>query len=102
MRIQHRMICQQSFRISAVKVRGVREEKGRRDEKEDRKNAKVGNKSNIKLRSSNKNSTSLVNTSCLTEKIDQDTTQNGMSTIFQDLCNKSRLAEHWTRNLICP
>ena len=48
------MICQQSFRISAVKVRGVREEKGRRDEKEDRKNAKVGNKSNIKLRSSNK------------------------------------------------
>ena len=47
------MICQQSFRISAVKVRGVREEKGRRDEKEDRKNAKAGNKSNIKLRSSN-------------------------------------------------
>ena len=54
MRIQHRMICQQTFRISAVKVRGVREEKGRSDEKEDRKNAKAGNKSNIKLRSSNK------------------------------------------------
>ena len=50
------MICQPSCKISAVKVRGVRErkrgkEEGRRRKTE--KNAKPGNKSNIKLRLSN-------------------------------------------------
>ena len=50
MRIQHRMISQPSCRISAAKVRGVREGKGEREEKEDRKNANTGNKSNIKLK----------------------------------------------------
>ena len=53
MRIQHRMICQPSCRISAVNVRGVREGKGGKEETEDRKHAKTGNKSNIKLKLSN-------------------------------------------------
>ena len=50
------MICQPSCRISAVKVRRVREEgrKGGREENEGRKKkAKTGNKSNIKLKLSN-------------------------------------------------
>ena len=46
MRIQHRMICQPSCRISAVKVR-----EGRRRKTE--KNVKRGNKSNIELKLSN-------------------------------------------------
>ena len=41
MRTQHKMICQPSCRISAVKIRGVREgnggKEGGREEKEDRK-----------------------------------------------------------------
>ena len=53
MRIQHRMICQPSCRVSTVKVRRVRvrkegKEEGRRRKTE--KNAKTGNKSNIKLK----------------------------------------------------
>ena len=58
MRTQHKMICQPSCRISAVKIRGVREGNGGkevgREEKEDRKkNAKRGNKSSIELELSN-------------------------------------------------
>ena len=58
MRTQHKMICQPSCRISAVKIRGVREgnggKEGGREEKEDRKkNAKRGNKSSIELELSN-------------------------------------------------
>ena len=34
--------------------------------------------------------------------IDEDATQNDMTTILQDLSNKSRLAEHWIRNPIRP
>ena len=52
MRIHHR-ICQPSCRISAVKVRGGKGSKGGREATEDRKNAKTGNKSNIKLKLSN-------------------------------------------------
>ena len=41
MRIQHKMICQSSCRISAVKISGVKEgnggKEGGREEKEDRK-----------------------------------------------------------------
>ena len=34
--------------------------------------------------------------------IDEDATQNDMTTILQNLSNKSRLAQHWIRNLIHP
>ena len=44
MRIQHRMIYRPSCRISVVKVRTMREGKGGREEKEDKKTAKTGNK----------------------------------------------------------
>ena len=57
MMIQHRMISQPSYGISAVKARGVREEKGGKEEgrrrKAKKKNAKKGNKSNIELKLSN-------------------------------------------------
>ena len=56
MRIQHRMICHPSCRISTKKFGGVRggEEKiGGREEQEDRKTAKSGSKSNIELKLSN-------------------------------------------------
>ena len=41
MRIQHKMICQPSCRNSIVKVRGVREEKGGKDEEKRRKTEKI-------------------------------------------------------------
>ena len=57
MMIQHRMISQPSYGISAVKAREVREEKGGKEEgrrrKAKKKNAKKGNKSNIELKLSN-------------------------------------------------
>ena len=34
--------------------------------------------------------------------IDEDTVQNCMPNILQNLSNKSRLAKHWIRNLIRP
>ena len=48
------------------------------------------------------NSTRLVNTSCPIEDIDENTKQNGMLTIFQDLSNKSWLAKHSIKKLIHP
>ena len=56
MRIQHKLICQPPCRISAVKVRGVREGKGGKKEGKRRKtekNAKTGNRSNFNLKLSN-------------------------------------------------
>ena len=43
----------------------------------------------------------VVATELLRTLINEDTTQN-MATILQDISNKSRLAEHWIRNLIRP
>ena len=53
MRMQHRIIYQPSCRISLVKVRTMREGKGGREEKEDKKMQKQETKSNIKLQLSN-------------------------------------------------
>ena len=158
----------QDLNSKSQRSEGGEESKGGREDKEDWKNAKTGNKSNIKLKLSNFryhinyfldfsnklqinaakstwdqtnsdkapfnyilkiilnkkskiwntnelidafrnkgstewNSTRLVNTSCLIENIDENTTHNGMSTIFQDLSNKSRPAEeHRIRDLIFP
>ena len=52
MRIQHTMISQPSWRILAVKVRGMREGKGgkEREQKHDRANAKNRNNSSIDLK----------------------------------------------------
>ena len=44
----------------------------------------------------------VVVTELLRTLIGEETAQNNMTTILQDLSNKIQIAERWIRNLICP